>query len=115
MHATEGTIPYRGYETWYRIVGDGEAPGKLPLLCLHGGPGAAHDYLESLERVAETGRRAIFYDQAGRGNPSRTDEQPWNVETFVARGGAAPKQLGRRRQHNSAHALGGLQARGIAA
>ena len=42
----EGTIPFKGFETWHRIVGGGEEPGKLPLLCLHGGPGAAHDYLE---------------------------------------------------------------------
>src|SRR5207244_2731416 len=43
---TEGRIPYAGGETWYQVVGDGEQPGKLPLLCLHGGPGALHDYLE---------------------------------------------------------------------
>src|SRR5258708_39588142 len=83
VNATEGTIPFPGHETWYRIVGDGEAPGRLPLLLLHGGPGAPHDYLESLERVAETGRRAIFYDQLGCGKSSRTDESLWNVETFV--------------------------------
>jgi pimeloyl-ACP methyl ester carboxylesterase len=67
VRATEGTIPFRGGVTWYRIVGDGEAAGKLPLLCLHGGPGAPHDYLEALEQVAETHRQAIFYDQAGCG------------------------------------------------
>ena len=86
MNAAEGTIPFRGRETWYRIVGDGEAPGKLPLLCLHGGPGACHDYLEALERVAETGRRAIFfYDQVGCGNSSRTGESMWNVEKLLRR------------------------------
>jgi hypothetical protein len=36
---TEGFIPFRGYNVWYRMVGDREEPGKLPLLCLHGGPG----------------------------------------------------------------------------
>ena len=40
----EGTMPFSGYQTWYRIVGDRDAPGKYPLVCLHGGPGAAHDY-----------------------------------------------------------------------
>src|SRR5438874_1443505 len=38
----EGKIPYRGFETWYREEG-GTDPGKLPVLCLNGGPGAAHD------------------------------------------------------------------------
>ncbi len=42
----EGAIPFRGYRTWYRIVGDREEPGKLPFLTLHGGPGAGHDYLD---------------------------------------------------------------------
>src|SRR5215210_6333764 len=31
---------------------EGDAPGKFPLVCLHGGPGAAHDYLESLQAMA---------------------------------------------------------------
>ena len=64
---TEGHIAYAGGETWYRIVGDGEEPGKLPLLTLHGGPGALHDYLEPLGELAATGRRVIFYDQIGCG------------------------------------------------
>ena len=37
MDGVEGRIPFRGFETWYRSVGDG--PGE-PLLCLHGGPGS---------------------------------------------------------------------------
>jgi len=44
--AKEGFVSFRGYQVWYRIVGDHEGPEKLPLLCLHGGPGATHDYLE---------------------------------------------------------------------
>jgi len=64
----EGFFSFRGYRTWYRTVGDSEEPGKLPLICLHGGPGASWDYLEPLEVMAETGRRVIFYDQLGSGN-----------------------------------------------
>ena len=110
MNTAEGTIPFRGRETWYRIVGDGEAPGKLPLLCLHGGPGACHDYLEALERVAETGRRAIFYDQVGCGNSSRTDESMWNVETFVDEVGAVREALGLDRTHVFGSSWGGMLA-----
>ena len=36
--SSEGTIPYAGGKTWYRIVGEAEESGKLPLVCLHGGP-----------------------------------------------------------------------------
>ncbi len=110
MNATEGTIPFRGHETWYRVVGDGEAPGKLPLLLLHGGPGAPHDYLESLERVAGTGRRAIFYDQLGCGKSSRTDESLWNVETFVEEVGAVRDALGLDRTHLFGSSWGGMLA-----
>ena len=110
MSATEGTIPFRGHETWYRIVGDGEAPGKLPLLCLHGGPGAGHDYLEPLERVAGTGRRAIFYDQVGGGKSSRTDESMWNVETFVEEVGVVRDALGLDHTHIFGSSWGGMLA-----
>jgi L-proline amide hydrolase len=110
VRATEGTIPFRGHETWYRIVGDGEEPGKLPLLLLHGGPGACHDYLESLERVAETGRRAIFYDQVGCGKSSRTDESMWNVETFVDEVGAVRDELGLDHTHIFGSSWGGMLA-----
>jgi pimeloyl-ACP methyl ester carboxylesterase len=45
--------------------------GKLPLLCLHGGPGDAHDYLVSLQAMAETGRRVNVYDQLRSGRSFR--------------------------------------------
>ena len=110
MAATEGTIPFRGLETWYRVVGDAEAPGKLPLLCLHGGPGAPHDYLEALEAVAGTGRRAIFYDQLGCGNSSRSDESLWNIETFVEEVGVVRGALGLERTHIFGSSWGGMLA-----
>ncbi len=43
--ATEGTVPFRGYRTWYQMVGRLPAVGGgLPLLVVHGGPGLPHDY-----------------------------------------------------------------------
>jgi len=38
----EGFVSFGGYNVWYRIIGEREAQGKFPLLCLHGGPGATH-------------------------------------------------------------------------
>lgn len=88
MHSSfplqEGYIPFRGFKVWYQIVGLKDEPGKLPLLLLHGGPGAPHDYLEPLAGMAGTGRRVIFYDQLGCGNSDQpSDPSMWTVDLFV--------------------------------
>lgn len=77
----EGFIPVVGGKVWYKIVGQ-NTPG-IPVLVIHGGPGAPHDYLEPLEQWAET-RPVIFYDQLGCGNSEvPTDTSLWTVERFV--------------------------------
>jgi hypothetical protein len=45
---SEGFVSFRGHRTWYRVVGDRETAGKLPLILLNGGPGMPHDYFEPL-------------------------------------------------------------------
>jgi L-proline amide hydrolase len=107
--ATEGFIPFRGYRTWYRVVGSGEASGKLPLLALHGGPGVPHDYLEPLEGLASTGRRVIFYDQLGAGNSDYPhNPSMWAVALFVEELGAVRKALGLDRVHILGQSWGGM-------
>jgi L-proline amide hydrolase len=108
----EGYIPFKGYQTWYRIVGEGEEPGKLPLLCLHGGPGAAHDYLESLDAMADTGRRVIYYDQLGCAR-SRIDESKpdmWTVELYVEEVDVVRQALGLDHIHLLGQSWGGMLA-----
>jgi proline-specific peptidase len=108
---TEGRIPYAGGETWYQVVGDGEQPGKLPLLCLHGGPGALHDYLEPLGALAETGRRVVFYDQIGCGKSwLEADPATWTVELYVDEVGAVRDALGLDRIHLFGSSWGGMLA-----
>ena len=107
---TEGFVPFRGYRTWYRVVGEGENEGKLPVVLLHGGPGGTHDYLESLEALAETGRRAVFYDQLGCGKSDRADESLWTVETFVDEVGVVRRELGLDRIHLFGSSWGGMLA-----
>jgi L-proline amide hydrolase len=109
--AREGYVPFRGYRTWYRVVGAGEEPGKLPLLCLHGGPGGTHDYLESLEAMAETGRRAVFYDQLGCGRSDLPDDASlWTVELFLDEVDAVRDALGLGRVHVFGSSWGGMLA-----
>jgi proline-specific peptidase len=108
---TEGRIPFRGFETWYRIVGDREEDGRLPLLCLHGGPGATHDYLEPLEAVSETGRRVVFYDQLGCGKSDLPDDPSlYTVELFVDEVDAVRSELGLERAHVFGNSWGGMLA-----
>lgn len=69
-----------GYRIFYRGLGEGDA---TPLLLLHGGPGAGHDYLEPLEALAAT-RPVVFYDQLGCGKSDRPDDRSlWTIERFV--------------------------------
>jgi L-proline amide hydrolase len=107
---SEGTLPFRGFETWYREEGATE-DGKLPVLCLHGGPGASHDYLEPLFGLAETGRRTVLYDQVGCGK-SATPPQAldWTVELFVEEVDAVRDALGLERVHVFGNSWGGMLA-----
>jgi L-proline amide hydrolase len=80
----EHRIPFRGHRIWVREVGSQTNPARLPLLCLHGGPGVPHDYLEPLEAIAASGRRVIFYDQLGCGNSDHPDDPYlWTTQFFV--------------------------------
>jgi proline-specific peptidase len=108
---TEGRIPYAGGETWYQVVGDSEKPGKLPLVCLHGGPGALHDYLEPLGSLAETGRRVVFYDQLGCGKSwLEADPSMWTVELYVDELRTVREALGLDRIHLFGSSWGGMLA-----
>jgi L-proline amide hydrolase len=82
---SEGRIAFRDGETWFRITGE-LGDGPTPLVCLHGGPGAAHDYLESLSELAGDGRAVIHYDQIGCGRSTRFPDRGsefYSVQLFL--------------------------------
>jgi len=82
---SQGMVPYREWQTWYRITGNLSWP-KAPVVVLHGGPGAAHNYLLRIARLAEQGRPVIHYDQLGVGNSSHLPDRGsdfWTVELFL--------------------------------
>lgn len=77
----EGWLAIPDGEVWYQTI-NGAAPG-VPLLCLHGGPGMPHDYLEPLARLADQ-RPVIFYDQLGCGrSPASLGSPVWTVDRFL--------------------------------
>ncbi|HOV86778.1 MAG TPA: proline iminopeptidase-family hydrolase [Syntrophobacteraceae bacterium] len=81
ISVVEGMIPVQGGRVWHRTVGADRK--KVPLLVLHGGPGAPHDYLEPLEHLGKD-RPVVFYDQLGCGNSDRPDDPTlWTLDRFV--------------------------------
>ncbi len=86
---TEGTVDFRGHQTWYRVTGDlaaTRAAGKAPLVVLHGGPGVPHDYTLRIANLAAGGRAVVHYDQLGCGRSTHlpdADTDFWNVQLFL--------------------------------
>lgn len=107
MKSEESKIPVEnGYQIWYRRIGS----GGIPLLTLHGGPGAGHDYLEPLEGLA-TDRTVIFYDQLGCGKSDQPDDRSmWRIERFVTEIDILRKTLGLEKVHLFGQSWGGWLA-----
>lgn len=82
---SEGFAPFREHRTWYRITGS--LGGTLPpLIILHGGPGAAHDYVDRFKLLAGPERAVIHYDQIGCGRSTHLPNIApdfWSVELFL--------------------------------
>ncbi len=93
----EGKVPVHGGNVWYRIAGREKA--GVPVLMVHGGPGAPHDYLEPLAALADE-RPVVFYDQLGCGNSDRPDDPAlWTTARFVEELAAVRAALGLREVH----------------
>jgi proline iminopeptidase len=94
-HGFTTTTPVPLYWAEY---GDPDAP---PLLLLHGGPGASHDYLLPQMLALADDRRLICYDQRGGGRSRADDDRAqigWrdqmaDVERVALELGASPLDL----------------------
>jgi len=107
--AAEGFIEVPGGKVWYRSVGE-QSNNRALLLCLHGGPGFTHYYLEPLEALADR-RQVIFYDQLGCGHSERPDDLSlWTVERFVEEVAQVRAALGLERLHLFGSSWGGMLA-----
>jgi L-proline amide hydrolase len=111
---SEGFVSFRGFRSWYRVVGDLAQPEPaklLPLLVLHGGPGIPPDYLGPLEKLADTGRPVVFYDQLGCGNSDQPhDPSLWSVELYLDELTTVRQKLGLDHIHLLGHSWGGMLA-----
>jgi len=110
LPSREGFLSFRGYRTWYRVVGEEEEAGGYPLLCLHGGPGATWHHMEPYQELAH-GRRVICYDQVGCGNSAISephDPAIFTTELYLAELAELREHLGLDRCHLLGHSWGGM-------
>jgi L-proline amide hydrolase len=99
--------------TWYRVAGALREDGPAPLVILHGGPGAASDYVEPIADLSATaGRACVLYDQIGCGRSEHRPQAPadfWSVELFCRELDALIKHLGiAARYHVLGQSWGGM-------
>ncbi|GGR31728.1 proline iminopeptidase-family hydrolase [Deinococcus ruber] len=107
----EGTIDFAGFHIWYGMTRTEDAPGSVPLLVIHGGPGMPHDALEPLAELSDGVRRVIFYDQLGCGKSDRpSDPDIYSLGLFVQELQTVRDTLGLTRVHLYGHSFGGALA-----
>lgn len=100
----EGYLPVAGGSLWYRLVGHQES---VPLLVIHGGPGAGSAYLEGLAALADE-RPVVFYDQLGCGRSEKPARPTlWTLEHFVEEVAAVREYLGLEQLYLLGHSWGG--------
>jgi proline iminopeptidase len=87
---SEGFVEVLGFKLFYKIFAP-QSP-RDTIVCLHGGPGATHDYLLPLRDLAEHGHRVVFYDQLGCGS----SELPKNYALFTIERGVDELEAFRR-------------------
>jgi proline-specific peptidase len=82
MHNESGwLVNSSGHKTWYSDVGP---DGKVPILLLHGGPGAPHDTFEPLAAELSKERRVVMYDQLGCGLSDKPqDSSLWTIQYYL--------------------------------
>ncbi len=109
----EGRAKFGKYETWYRVTGN-LGSKKPPIFILHGGPGAAHNYVDSYKLLAKTGRAVIHYDQLGCGKSTHLPDKGksfWTVQLFIDELNNLVDHLGQRKAfHVLGQSWGGMLA-----
>ncbi|MBB6170284.1 L-proline amide hydrolase [Nocardiopsis mwathae] len=83
--SAKGTVPFKEFQTWYRVTGDLESE-RPALVLLHGGPGSTHDYMLNMAELSELGFPVVHYDQLGNGGSTHLpDRGPafWTVKLFL--------------------------------
>jgi proline iminopeptidase len=104
-HGNESIAHVRGIDLFVLRIGTGP-----PVVALHGGPGASHDYLRpGFDALAE-GRELIYYDQRGGGRSPVARDVPVGWTEHVADLEALRAEWGMARLTIAGYSWGGLLA-----
>lgn len=108
MRPKEGYTSVLGFNLFYRQYGK---PTKGEILCLHGGPGATHDYMLSMADFSKQGYRVTLYDQLGCGRSQVPKDAALFVpERYVEEVDAFRKGMNLGRPHVIGSSWGGMLA-----
>ncbi len=106
----QGYVDANGVLIWYMTVGQGD-----PLVLLHGGPGASHDYLLPGLLPLARHHRLVFIDERGSGRSERLeDAKLYTVEAMVEDVEAVREALGLGKIDLLGHSYGGVLAQAYA-
>jgi proline iminopeptidase len=106
----EGFVDAHGVLIYYMTVGRGE-----PLLIVHGGPGASHDYLLPYLLPLARSNKLIFIDERGSGRSEKLEDvAQYTVENMVEDVEAVRQALGLGKISLLGHSYGGVLAQAYA-
>ena len=106
----EGLVDAGGVLIYYKSVGRG-----APLVILHGGPGASHDYLLPYLLPLARRNRLVFIDERGSGRSEKLDDpKGYTVEAMVEDVEAVRRGLGLGKIALLGHSYGGVVAQAYA-
>lgn len=99
----EGFVDANGVMLYYMIVGRGE-----PLVVMHGGPGASHDYFLPYLLPLARHNRVIFIDERGSGKSQQLEDPAgYTIENMVEDLEATRKALNLGKINLLGHSYGG--------
>ncbi len=106
----QGYVDANGVMIWYEEFGKGE-----PLMIVHGGPGATHDYFLPYLLPLARHNRLIFIDERGSGKSGVLDDATqYTVENMVEDVEAVRETLGLGKINLLGHSYGGVLAQAYA-
>jgi len=106
----QGFVDANGVMIYYEEFGEGE-----PLMIVHGGPGASHDYFLPYLLPLARHNRLIFIDERGSGRSGILDDaSQYTVENMVEDVEAVRTALGLGKMNLLGHSYGGVLAQAYA-